>query len=36
MQQPIEFKVTQGSQDWHDFRALGFGASEANIIANLI
>lgn len=30
---PKETIVTQGSKDWHTFRALGFGASEANLIA---
>lgn len=33
MPTPIESTVVQGSSEWHDFRSLGFGASEANIIA---
>ncbi len=30
---PIEVKVEQSTPDWHVFRGLGFGASEANILA---
>lgn len=30
---PIETIVEQGSDAWHGFRSLGFGGSEANIIA---
>lgn len=30
---PVETIVKQGSPDWHGFRSLGFGGSEANIIA---
>lgn len=33
MPKPIETFVEQGTDDWHKFRSLGFGASEANIIA---
>jgi len=32
-QPPTEVVVEQGTTIWHEFRSLGFGASEANIIA---